>query len=87
MPLQFFSSLPPWYLSPVAMCAPGRSEYPVFPLHGATCWLGVLIISLLNVMWDISACSEMGTNNMNRGRVYTGVCAYIFERTYMLIFL
>ena len=56
--LRILQSPPPGYLSPVAMCAQVGSEYPSLPFHGATCWLGVLFMFLMNFMEDIPACNE-----------------------------
>ena len=70
----------PGYLSPVAMRAPVGSEYPSVPLHGATCWLGVLLMFLLNFVGDISACNVRKTNNRKEGAsvpVHTFMGGYI----------
>ena len=45
MALQTLPS-PPGYVPPVAMLARVGSEYPSLPLHGATCWLGILFMFL-----------------------------------------
>ena len=86
MALRILPSPPPGYSFRVTPSAQVGSEYPSLPLHRATFWLGVLFRFLLNFTGDMSACSEKGRNNMNKGRVYTCVCAYIYERISMLIF-
>ena len=83
MALRILQSPAPGYLSPVAMRARDGSGYPPLPLHGATCWLCVSFISLANVTGDIPAFNERATNNEEKGDC---AHAYIYERTYMLIF-
>ena len=85
MALRILPSPPPGYLSPVAMRARVGWGYPVLPLHGATCLLGILSMSSLNFMKDISACNARKKDNMTRGAsVHMRAC--IYERIYMLIF-
>ena len=57
------------------------------PLYGATCWLGVFFMFLANFMRDIPACNLRGTSNMRqRASIHMGVCAYMYDTIYMLIF-
>ena len=64
--LRILQSSPPGYVSPVAMHARVGSGYLSLPLHGVTCWLGILFLSLANVTGDIPACDERATNNMKK---------------------
>ena len=80
MASRILQSLPPGYVSPVAMRARVGSEYPSLPLHGATCWLGVLFMYLMNVMGDVPACNESATNNMKKR---ASVHMHIFMREYI----
>ena len=80
MALLILQSLPPGYVSLVAMHARVGSEYPSLPLHGPTCWLGVLFMFLMNVMGDIPACNERATNNMKK---WASVHMHIFMREYI----
>ena len=86
MALRILPSLPPGYLSPVAMRAPVVNEYVLLPLHGGTCWLGVFFMSFLNFTGPIAACNLTNTNNMKqRVTVHVRVCVFS-ETIYMLIF-
>ena len=58
MVLRMLPYLPPGYVSGVAMRVWVGSEYPTLPLHGATCWLGIVFMFLTNVTGDIPACNE-----------------------------
>ena len=80
MALRILPSPPPGYVSPVAMCARVRSEYPSLPLHGAKCWLGVLFMFLMNVLGDIPAYNERATNNMKKR---ASVHMHIFVREHI----
>ena len=71
MALRILPSLPPGYVSPVAMGAQVGSEYPTLPLHGATYWLGILCLFFTNVTGDIPACNKRETPKMNKRRVCT----------------
>ena len=73
MALRILQFPPPKYLSPVTMSARLWSGYPPLPLHGATCWLGVLFMFLMNVMGDLPAWNKTATNNMKKRQV----CTYI----------
>ena len=66
MALRILPSLPPGYLSPLAMRGLVPSKYPLLPLHGATCWLLVFCMFLVNFMCEMSACNVRGTNNMKQ---------------------
>ena len=59
-----------------------QSEYPWLPLHGATCWLGVFLMLLMNFVGAISACNVRSTKNMTKKvSVHVHVCVYM--RAYM----
>ena len=78
--LRIMQSPPPGYLSPVAMRARVRSEYPVLPLHGDTFLLGMWFMFLVNITWDVPACSECDTNNMKKRAI---VHVHIFMGGYI----
>ena len=80
MALRILQSLPPGYVFPVAMRARVGSGHPPLPLHGATCWLGILFMSLASVTGDIPACNERATNNMTKR---ASVHMHIFMREYI----
>ena len=80
MALRILHSLPPGYVSPVATRARVGSGYPSLPLHGVTCWRGILFMSLANVTGDIPACNETATNNMKKR---ASVHMHIFMREYI----
>ena len=56
---------PPGYLSPVAMRARVGSEYPVLPLHGAACWLGMFSLVVVEFHGCYSRLQREGTNKGN----------------------
>ena len=79
MVLQILHSQLPGCLPRVRMRARAGSEYPWLPLPGATCWLGVFLMLLMNLVEALSACNESGTNNMTK-RASVHVLVRIYMR-------
>ena len=79
----FGPSLPPGYLSLVAMRARVGSGYPPLPLHGAACWLGVLFMSWMNFAGEFLPATRGNKQYDEKGE---RAHAYVNERICILMF-
>ena len=84
MALRILQSLPPGYVSQVAIRARVGSGHPSLPLHGVTWWLGIFFHVLGECHGGYSCLQREGNKQHEEKRECAH--AYIYERLYMLMF-